>query len=293
MIQLLNLLKSKFAVSVLIILLFSIGFIVINAISRPPQTTNLPPGYLDNENSDRDSDGLTDAIEKIYGTNPDNSDTDGDGVSDRQEIANNTDPLKFGSSSLQENEALNKNLTVQYFSWLAESKHISSQTLDNQLVKEFIETKELDKPILSPVPQNTLNIKESLTSQEQRAYLSALDGTKLPLSLYLYTQEETSYINTENTSIAPMNLQELITAVNAAYTTLDGLVIPADNSQQHSLWLSQLLTLKNELVTAQNTSPNDPVLKEKTRLVAETLSEELLPFNPDADVFWDPEAFNK
>ena len=90
-----------------------------------------------------------------------------------------------------------------------------------------------------------------------------------------------------------MNLQELITAVNAAYTTLDGLVIPADNSQQHSLWLSQLLTLKNELVTAQNTSPNDPVLKEKTRLVAETLSEELLPFNPDADVFWDPEAFNK
>jgi len=43
---------------------------------------------------DSDHDGLTNAEEKAYGTNPNNSDTDGDGYSDGVEVRGGYDPLK-------------------------------------------------------------------------------------------------------------------------------------------------------------------------------------------------------
>ncbi|URZ17187.1 lipase family protein [Clostridium felsineum] len=43
---------------------------------------------------DSDHDGLSDALEKIYGTNPNKSDTDSDGISDYIEIKLNLNPLK-------------------------------------------------------------------------------------------------------------------------------------------------------------------------------------------------------
>jgi hypothetical protein len=42
---------------------------------------------------DTDGDGLTDAEELLYGTDPNNPDTDGDGFTDGEEVAAGTDPL--------------------------------------------------------------------------------------------------------------------------------------------------------------------------------------------------------
>ena len=42
---------------------------------------------------DSDHDGLPDAIEAVYGTDPNNPDTDGDGIPDGTEVAQGTDPL--------------------------------------------------------------------------------------------------------------------------------------------------------------------------------------------------------
>ncbi|MEK7598147.1 MAG: hypothetical protein AAB487_00215 [Patescibacteria group bacterium] len=57
--------------------------------------------YADNESNsnknvvlDSDQDGLTDAEERTYGTNPQKSDTDGDGYSDGTEVKSGYDPLK-------------------------------------------------------------------------------------------------------------------------------------------------------------------------------------------------------
>lgn len=47
--------------------------------------------------SDRDGDGLPDADEARYGTDPDNADTDGDGLSDGDEVARGTDPTVWDS----------------------------------------------------------------------------------------------------------------------------------------------------------------------------------------------------
>ena len=45
------------------------------------------------DDTDTDGDGLTDAEEAIYGTDPNNIDTDGDGLTDGQEIELGTNPL--------------------------------------------------------------------------------------------------------------------------------------------------------------------------------------------------------
>lgn len=59
-----------------------------SAPEAPPAEEPAPSG-----NVDSDGDGLTDAQEAIYGTDPQNGDTDGDTVNDSNEVAAGTDPL--------------------------------------------------------------------------------------------------------------------------------------------------------------------------------------------------------
>ncbi|MFZ2970131.1 MAG: hypothetical protein WA063_03215 [Minisyncoccia bacterium] len=49
---------------------------------------------------DSDGDGLTDDMEKLYGTDVNNPDTDGDGYADGQEVDNDYDPLVPGNAKL-------------------------------------------------------------------------------------------------------------------------------------------------------------------------------------------------
>ena len=56
----------------------------------------------DPNNSDTDSDGLNDASEKYYGTDPNNSDTDGDGYSDGEEVENGYSPVGPGEINIED-----------------------------------------------------------------------------------------------------------------------------------------------------------------------------------------------
>jgi len=58
------------------------------------ETVEPSPAPEDTTIQDMDSDGLTDAEERAYGTDPTKADTDGDGLSDREEVRTyGTDPL--------------------------------------------------------------------------------------------------------------------------------------------------------------------------------------------------------
>ncbi len=69
-------------------LVFSYNFAVVQA-KVPPATSPV----IGNINLDSDHDGLTDAEELKYGTDPHNNDTDGDGHLDGEEILHGYDPL--------------------------------------------------------------------------------------------------------------------------------------------------------------------------------------------------------
>ena len=72
-------------ITVLFGLLFIGGAVVVSAADQMN-------GY--NIAEDSDHDGLTNAEEKIYGTEPNKSDTDGDGYSDGVEVRGGYNPLK-------------------------------------------------------------------------------------------------------------------------------------------------------------------------------------------------------
>ncbi len=59
----------------------------------PTVPTRTPEPTIDTAGQDPDGDGLSDAQEAAYGTDPYNPDTDGDGLGDRQEVGRGTDPL--------------------------------------------------------------------------------------------------------------------------------------------------------------------------------------------------------
>ena len=61
-------------------------------------------GSNSGEQGDRDFDGLPDAVESQYGTDPDNEDTDGDGMLDGWEVDNGLNPLDNGESDDVEND---------------------------------------------------------------------------------------------------------------------------------------------------------------------------------------------
>lgn len=82
--------------------------------------------------NDRDGDGLSDAEEYLYGTDPNNPDTDGDGYSDGVEVAAGYDPLKpspgdkivFESQIVSEEKQQKDlpNLTDEFFEKLTTEK---------------------------------------------------------------------------------------------------------------------------------------------------------------------------
>jgi len=77
--------NAKLSVSILAILLIA-SFSFFVAAQEKNSTQNI---FLDS-----DQDGLSDAEEKVYGTDPYKADTDGDGYSDGAEIQSGYDPLK-------------------------------------------------------------------------------------------------------------------------------------------------------------------------------------------------------
>ena len=56
------------------------------------------------QSMDSDDDGLVDAVESQYGTDPFNNDTDGDGMEDGWEVENGLNPLDNGESDDAEND---------------------------------------------------------------------------------------------------------------------------------------------------------------------------------------------
>ena len=147
-------------------------------------------GYVCDKSNDSDCDGLTNAEEKLYGTNPNNADTDGDGYSDGVEVKSGYNPLKAapgdkidtgkGASAGQSTVATNApTLTDDYLQNL--TAYISSkngQSISTADINTFAD-EQLAKSMGDPVTSDTLpNIDQSQIKILKQDYSSLSDTDK-------------------------------------------------------------------------------------------------------------------
>ena len=100
---------------------------------------------------DSDADGLTDAEEKIIGTDPNKADTDGDGYSDLAELKSSYDPLvpgaKVSSSSKMLNYQIDSKTSVIYpAAWDITKSDINSTIIFADSDKAFIQVTYQNNP---------------------------------------------------------------------------------------------------------------------------------------------------
>jgi hypothetical protein len=151
---------------------------------------------------DRDQDGLTDAEEYLYGTDPDNPDTDGDGYSDGVEVEAGYDPLKpapgdkivFESqieNEVQLKEEESPNLTEEFFENLTTEKDqeldilgdyynnpdkYSEQENLNNLSQVSLTSEDIQKFLEQTTEEIDLNQEMELISESELRILDEIKG---------------------------------------------------------------------------------------------------------------------
>ena len=177
---------------------------------------------------DDDLDGLSNAKEIIYGTDPHNPDTDKDGYDDGREVAYGYDPLKPGEARLKDRK--NLNVTLKYFLW-AQSKGDRDPQIRKDLLDRFFQAhpKLLEIHLVS---LKDIKIENENDSSALKRYFSELAKVSLPEGATNYQTIAKNY-NQSSKSL----LEDLLSKVNLAYVDLQKIAVPpaAQNLQRDYL----------------------------------------------------------
>ncbi len=154
------------------------------------------PAYSFSE--DDDNDGLSNAKEVIYGTDPKNPDTDGDGHSDGEETKNGYDPSRSGDARVEARFA--ENLTIHYFSWAKQKTGSDDPRLESKLVDQFIRETIDTSPPLPHVADTDLTLAENNDYDTVIFYFREMDAVPLPTvaSSYFDVSGEAALDNFKN-----------------------------------------------------------------------------------------------
>ena len=129
---------------------------------------------------DQDQDGLSDAKEDIYTTDPSDKDSDGDGILDGDEISAGQDPTVKGQQKISENPAMWQNLTVQYFEWARESTGAKDPQLSESAINTFFVTRKYDILLMPEIDDAELVIIPDEGAEANSKYLDGLASITLP-----------------------------------------------------------------------------------------------------------------
>lgn len=170
---------------------------------------------------DDDEDGLSNAEEIIWGSDPRNSDTDSDGFKDGEEVRNNFDPLVAGEGKGKLSERKNLNETQKYLIWSGRKRSAGQQIFDATLVNRFLDT-EINTKLSLPTVEVSKEKRDSDDSPEARAkYLVELAQTPFPTSITSY-QEIAEAAMGGNDLVLTLALSEL----SQTYSAIELLVVP-------------------------------------------------------------------
>ena len=196
---------KKILISLGIFVLTAVGLVYffISSISKSTKTLVASPlaTPLEAKSTDTDKDGLTDAEENFYGTDPLNPDTDGDGYLDGEEIASRCNPLKkdidcaksyqrFIESKVQSDKEQQNftDLTSSLISGAILSGDISRQTKDSTTLKNNFDqlaqgVSQFGTKLFSIEENINFNVSDDNTPQAVKDYLIKLsDLTEKVLS---------------------------------------------------------------------------------------------------------------
>lgn len=224
-------------------------------LSDEPQITidnidNRPSYVLDS-----DKDGLSDAKERIYGTNPNVFDTDGDGFSDGEEAGNGFDPTIKGESKIEDNEALMANLTIRYFLWAQSITGITDPQLSDVAVQQFLELEGLLDPTIPSIAGTDVLVGESDSDAAILAYTQDLADIPLPEATASFIDLADEVIREQQSDI----LDEVIIGLDGTYAAMRKVTVPPKLALLHTEQLAFLKALRNLFVDLYSIE-NDPVL---------------------------------
>lgn len=203
--------------------------------------------------TDTDLDGLSDAKEVIYGSDPLKADTDGDGFPDGKEVSAGFDPLVTGKGVGLLAERKNSSLTIQYFSWL-QGQGDPDPNVSEDSVREFLQKKGLLSFSLPVILETDIKFTND-DPQKIADYLTLTNNLTLP-------EEGAPYLAlagrlAKNQSIA--DLERLLRTVGKQTSELTSAQTPPSLVELHRLYLGIWLELERIFEGLKETQ-TDPVL---------------------------------
>lgn len=220
----------------------------------PPTAYRLPPNLPSVPYSftqDSDNDGLSNAKELIYGTDPLNPDTDNDGYKDGAEVAHGFDPLVPGSAKLADRP--NLSLTIRYFAWAQTTTGNPDPLLDDKLINQFFAEQHLTDFHLPAVPASDLTPANS-TPEAIKQYLTKLSAVALPTATQNYNALAAASFQGQITSAA-----DIADGIAKAFRAIAAVPTPPQALDLQRRYLASLTVLA-QLFRDLAQSQKDPVL---------------------------------
>lgn len=232
------------------------------------------PVQIVDPTGDSDGDGLPNAQEIIWGTDPNNPDTDGDGFNDGEEVANNHNPTVAGpndllpagfqprvdteppAAPLAVNEFLSPNINLRPFENRNLTREYQSQYKESDRTPDTLFQFASQQPLVLslPVPKNDL-IK--LQTGAGAITLSEYLDTAGDLSSFVNGSAITSAITSLYDRNNPNEIYGLAGIVEIHQQRLANLLVPpaAENLQKLLLGYCELLKITYEEMALYNDDP--------------------------------------
>lgn len=223
-----------------------------NIFADDPQSSDETPATF---SADQDRDGLSDAKEHIFGTDPEKFDTDGDGFSDGEEIVDGFDPTLGGNARIEDSETLMANLTVRYFLWAREVADVEDPQLSDEAVQQFLEAQGLTTGTIPSIPDGDVKRGEDDSDAAVLAYVDALAQVELPETTGSFLDLADVVIQQEQSDV----LDEVISGLDETYNAMSAITVPPKLADLHREQLGLLKALRNMFLDLYSIE-HDPVL---------------------------------
>lgn len=237
---------------------------VAQTSSTPALTTNniqVPSAEVDSDN-----DGLSDAMEALYKTDPSNPDTDGDGYKDGDEVANGYDPLikspndkidrlttRLGTniSTPIPSPSASPTLTQMFVNKTGITPTEQNINANEAQINQFINETNA-RGILPVILDSDIKIISATGKAAIVSYLDTLSATKNTKLKTVTPEQITTAFTTLTSKNDPTALDSLIVGLKGNTKIFQDVQVPKEVVELHKKYLAAVVALQTNTETLQN-----------------------------------------